>query len=359
MTSRSAARLIRTVAIVAAIAGPCAGFAACGLDENGVLVDATPGVDVLPPIDTGIDSPPDVVVDNYVPPACASLDASCLGSAIPDGWVPVGLLQNNPLATPCPGDSEDFDQRDWATNARPHFGACTCGICTTSGAWTCAGNVSVATGGNGCSGTLDTFPAGPHCTTSVTSTGNNQIAGSLPTIGGSATCDASVTGNGQVDTTPIRTCTPLQCTTDYCGLANQGFKLCILYNGDTGGQCPSGFVLGVATSTTTPGQLDLPQNAQVTCNACSCSVGNPGTTCTATLRTFSSTDCDGDGGTGGGGFMDAYAAQGINTCLPVNNSGVQSVFYLPGSPPKPTCANTSSGGGTASFKAPVTVCCKP
>jgi hypothetical protein len=354
-------RLLRTVAIVAAVAAPCAGFAACGLDEGGILpVDGATldvvGGDVINLPDTG----PDVVVDNYVPPACADLDASCLGAAIPDGWVPLGLTTNNALATPCPGDAEDFDQVDWATNPRLHAGACACGTCTTSGAWACVGQVTVATGNNDCSTVKDTFDASPHCTTNVASGGQSQVAGSLPTVGGAVTCDASVIGNGQVDTTAVRTCRPLQCTTDYCGLKPQGFQLCILYNGDTGGQCPPGFSLGIANNNTTPGRIDSPQNTASSCNACACTVSSPGSTCTATLRTFSSGDCDGDGGTGGSGYMSSYPAAGLASCSQVNSSALSSVFYQPGRPPDAGCATTTLGGsGTAGLKAPATVCCVP
>jgi hypothetical protein len=349
----SSRRLVRTVAIVAAIAAPCAGFAACGLDESGLAGDASV-FDVMTSDVVAVDSPPDVIFDNYVPPTCANLDASCLGPSIPAGWIPIGLA--NDAASPCPGDSEDFDQRDWVTNPKLHPGACACGQCTTTGAWTCEGQVSVGTGNNGCNGSTDTFDAAPHCTTTVTSGGNSQVAGSLPSVGGNVACDASVSGNGQVDTTRVRTCKPLQCTTDYCGLVTQGFSLCILYNGDAG--CPSGF--NPAPTTNNTGQIDVPQNAASTCNACACTVKSPGTTCTAELRTFATNDCDGDGGTGGAGFMDAYAAQGINNCLPINSSNLTSVFYVPGSPPDAGCTTTTpAGGGSAALKAPVTVCCKP
>ena len=349
-------RLVRAAALVAATVAPCAGFAACGLDENGILGDAS-SVDVaigdVAVLDVAADAPPDVVVDNYVPPTCANLDASCLGVPIPSGWIPIGLVAN--AATPCPGTTTDFQQGDWVTNPKLHSGACQCGACTTSGAYTCTGQVSVGTGNNGCSTSNEVFDAGPHCTTSVTSGGNSQIAGSLPTVGGSVTCSAGVIST-QVDTTPVRTCKPLQCTTDYCGLAGKGFSLCILYNGAA--SCPSGFAPGLPTNNSTPGKLDVQQNATASCSPCTCTVDNPGTSCSAELRAFSSNNCDGDGGTNGPGFMDAYAAQGSTTCLPVNSPSLASVFYLP-TPPAPGCANTSTGSGTASLKAPVTVCCAP
>ena len=349
-------RLVRTAALAAAILAPCAGFAACGSDQGGggdaSSVDVTNGDAVGS--DVAVDSPPDVVFDNYVPPACATLDASCLGAAIPSGWVPVGLVAN--AAPGCPGSSTDFDQRDWVTNPTLHAGACQCGACTMSGPWTCTGQVTVSTGNNGCSTSNDVFTAGPHCTTSITTGGNSQIAGSLPSVGGNVTCNASVAGNGQVDTTPVRTCQPLQCTTDYCSLAKQGFSLCILYNGPAG--CPSGFYPGLVANNTTPGKLDVSQNAAANCSTCTCAVEDAGTTCSAVLRTFRSSNCDGDGGTGGTGFMASYAAQGSNSCIPVNSPSLASVFYLP-TAPDAGCTNTSTGSGTASLKAPVTVCCVP
>ncbi len=352
MTTRFASRLARRVAIIAAIVTPCAGFAACGLDENGIVPPDGAPLDVFnPPGDGGPDTGADIAIDNYIPPACSSLDASCLGAAIPDGWVPVGLVEN--LTTPC-GDAEDFEQTDWVANVKLHNGACSCGVCTTTGSWACGGQITVGSGNNGCNSLTDTFSAGPHCTTSVSSTGSNQISGTLPTVGGTVNCSSSLNGSQSADTTNARTCKPLQCTTNFCGLANQGFKLCVLYNGAA--SCPAGFTPGLASGSD---QIDLQQNTKVTCNLCQCSVNNlAGTNCTAALRTFSSGNCDGDGSTNGPTFMNSYPAQGT-TCIPVNNSAMRSIFYQPDSPPDASCNTTTpSGNGTATFKAPLTVCCK-
>jgi hypothetical protein len=318
-------------------------FAACGIDESGLLSDASSPTDATTMTDALSDARADVVMyDNYVPPPCttpdASLDASCLGPALPAGWEPFAM-ELDASAITCPGgDGGDFMEVDYTTNPQVIGNSCVCMGCSTStSSWDCSGTLS-AGGIVPC--TSQTQPVGdtPYCW----STTHASFSGTVSRTG-SAVCGA----NNYYSTTAVATnvagCAPTRCQSDFCGLAGQGFKLCARNSSVTDGGCPASL----------PVSYVVGQNPHATCNACpTCSIANADAACSATLTPYS----------GNGGPCEAGAGTTVNADGTCNTTGMtffNSVLYDPGAVPVPDCepSGPTNVGGTGTLDAPLTVCC--
>jgi hypothetical protein len=326
------------------VALAAARFVACSLDESGLMGDGGS-------MDGGFmdvlihDAKPDVPpADNYVPPPCVQLDASCLTAFDRDAWAPVAV-QIAPTA-PCP---EDFLTFERVTGPTPDPGACSCDpSCMVSGNWTCGGTIHVAASVGDASCAADTtFACAAKCQNLSKLFAGTQVnvGATAPTLGGAPTCNSNATGTGTASTTPVRVCEPA-CTSDYCGMKSKGWSLCILHNGPA--TCPTGFGL---LPSITPGQVDVTANVSTTCDPCACTTDTPAP-CAATFTTFPAQNCPLDASFG------SYNADG--TCNDNGLVSVRSIFYTPAMAPGATCTTTNpTGSGTASLAAPATVCCAP
>ncbi len=313
-------------------------LAACGIDESGLLsgdsgADVTTG-DVN--VGDGGGGKDVVPVDNYVPPACtdpdASLDASCLGTTLPAGWVPFAMQVDASTVT-CPGDGGDFAEVTYSTNPVIQGNNCVCTGCGTLSGWSCAGDLFA---GPTCSEADAAVAATPYCWQV-----NHVFYGASVARTGTATCSPSTYFAQSASATSVAGCAPTRCQSDFCGLATQGFKLCARNDTVTDGGCPAGL----------PVSYIVGQNPSANCNACpTCSVANPNAACHALLTTFSSTDCD------GGKLTQEVADGGCDMANGINAFG--SMLYQPDVPvPQCTPSGPTNVGGNPTLAGPLTVCC--
>lgn len=333
--------------IVGALAAvPAAALAvACGLDEGETVtaLDGGPGVDA-----NGSDGAddggtiPDVAIDVpdvFVPPTCATIDASCLGAAIPSGWALLGVASGTQA---CP--SADFDPIALVENPRLAAGACSCAACAAQGSFAC--NSFTMKSGSACGSTSITQQNASSCVAHSETGGNARVA-VVPTnpVATGVKCTIASTGNGLAASDPVSGCRPNKCTADFCGLSGKGFKTCIVQDGVQ--TCPSGF---------TP-RAQAGGSAAANCAGCACMTQDG--RCTGTFRVFDNVaNCDGNGSTGGSNYKGTFGADG--GCNDPN-SNFDSIFYVPDSPPTPTCtpAAPSAGAGDAGLLAVKTICCSP
>ena len=171
--------------------------AACGIDESGLMGDAsmdatsTDGNVAANGFDTG---PMDVQID--VPTACSTLDATaCVDASLPPGWT---YAVASPGDVPCPvGDYEE--KSVYATAPVPNAGACLTG-CDAGGAYSCAGQVQAGSMGQ-CGGNLVVFDAGnvPVCVDTGWSDFHIGIGFPPAVSNGGATCSVTDIGNHSFD----------------------------------------------------------------------------------------------------------------------------------------------------------------
>ena len=155
-------------------------FAACSVDDAGMEDgSADGGFDVTGDVVGSDAGAMDAPADTYVGPTCQTIDASCLGADIPDGWVLFNVAQD---AGGCPGDDEDYEQHDLVTNPQLRSDSCTCAACTTTGAWGCTGNVTVIGGTGGSCGNDASFASGPTCVPLSESTGLGCLFAASTTV---------------------------------------------------------------------------------------------------------------------------------------------------------------------------------
>lgn len=332
--------------VVGGLAAGCAVAiaAACGLDEGETTtaLDGGPGTDAQV---TDGGTVPDVaidVADVFVPPTCATIDASCLGTAIPGGWALLGVA---PGTQACP--SADFDPVALVENPRLAANSCTCAACAPQGTYTCAG-FTLKTGG-GCGGSPVTRTLANPCVADQESGGSARVSAvpTNPPVANGAACTIAATGTGLAATDPLSGCRPNKCEADFCSLAGKGFKTCIVH--DNVLACPNGFNLrGYAGGA-----------GAASCAGCSCTTA-PSGKCTGSIRVFGggSSTCNGDGGTNGLDYKGTVAADGGCVDPQVN---FDSLFFAADSPPTPTCAPAAptAVGGDAGLLAIKTVCCPP
>jgi hypothetical protein len=304
---------------------------ACGIDESGLSTgDASVGPDASDDVvvDVVLDVP---VVDNYVPPPCtdpdATIDASCLGKPVPLGWIPVGIQEG--VTTTCPGDGGDFTTEPYVEDPQLAPNACVCTGCAASGDWTCDYQLSA---GSTCTST--TMDASASFCWSISHGSISAVA----TRSGSPTCGGGQQiGNGDAMATPVTTCVPTRCQSDYCSLGGQGYSLCVLNSQVSDGGCPADFpnskVVGVSTV--------------LGCAGCqTCGLANADAGCSAGFTAYSGANCDNTAL--GSGTSDG-------TCLMVNYA---SVYFDAAPPPVPNCGpSTGVTGGAAALVGPLTICC--
>jgi len=244
---------------------------------------------------------------------------------VPDGWIAVGVKQVDNVT--CPGQSGDYVVKQYVTNPTLESDSCQCGGCAATGSWSCGGQVytgptcglSTTVNGAGCTAII-----GYHYGATIQRTGN-----------GSCTA-AQQTGTGDASASPLGACIPQTNQADFCGLAAQGFNLCILNTSVTDGGCPSGF-----SNATVAGVQAL-----AACTGCSCTFANADAGCTGTVSAYANNTCD------DGGWLGTQAADG--GCI--NTSGLGSMYFAPDSVPTPSCA-PSTAGGEAVLAGALTICC--
>jgi hypothetical protein len=308
------------VGALAAIGLPCA---ACSIDENGLLGDAS--VDEVA-VDAPIGDAGGDVGDGAV--GCTTIDASCIGVPIPIGWQPFAMQVDASTVT-CPGDGGDFAELSYQANPVVVGNSCVCTPCSVATGWNCSG--SLGANGGSCNGTTQAVGDTSFCWSMTGTSG-----GATVTRVGTATC-ASTYYATTASATSVAGCAPKNCEADFCGLAKQGFKLCARNPGVTDGGCPPGFPVSYVAGA----------NPHAACNACpACSVINSTATCTAALSGYTSADC-----------TTGYFASGVDgTCY--TNVNFNSVLYQP-TVPVPVCnlSGPTNVGGTGEVDSPVTVCC--
>ncbi len=315
--------------------------AACSIDEAGSAGDASV-VDVVvtddgapindgSPIDGGV---PDVQNDVALPPTCTTLDVSCLGlDASPDGWSPFVVVTSGA----CP--SGDYSGTPWQTNPRLANGACACD-CTTSGAYTCPQQITIATGG------ACTMPASVDAGACSPETPQSQHM-DLPNVetasgnGVACTPDASTAATA---TDAVTLCS-VGCDAGAQGLCGQppGSR-CIATDGIE--PCPNGLTQHIVGS----GAIGI-------CDACGCKIGLA-PSCTANAEVYFGYDQ--------GGYQPntncQTAGQFTAQMLTLNQVCQQATYNFDSfimtwsQLAAPTCT-ASDGGGDASLASPKTVCC--
>jgi hypothetical protein len=306
-------------------------FAACGIDENGTMpsVDGSVADQDLDVVyaDLGVKE----VNPEANPPvltcleAGTPLDASCLGNTVPTGWQPIAIQAG--VTVGC-GDA-GFTATPLVTDPQVPTGACNCTGCTATGTWSCSATLAA---GSTCTAETNT-PNGSSCW----AVSHNSYGMTL-TRNGNPTCDGGQQiGNQDASSTAISTCTPTSCESDFCGLGNQGFKLCIWNPNVTDGGCPSQFPAGRVVGT----------KADVACAVCQqCGLANANAQCTASLTAYQNSDCSGN-------------VEGTTTSQTCQNSaGFQGLYYDAGPVPSPNCgAPTGPQTGKATLEQPSTICC--
>ena len=320
-------RLHRLIVVAVLGAGSVLGVA-CGLDQGGLLVELDGGKDSTVPDgaipDVVIDVP---IIDVYVPPPCTTLDASCLPAFPADAWTPVAVLLDGGA---CPIDPDaGWSTIPLKTNPTLVPGSCSCGCSATAANCAPEGGATVGYNSN-CNNSANGTLTLPINTCVTNSTPNGGLTATYGPQTAASSCDASSTGDAQVTTTPITACATPSCAINFCGMAAQGYKLCIMQSGIR--TCPAGYV---------PRATGL--NAGAACLGCGCSTAP--VRCSATLESFVDTTC--------GTVSETYSLDG--GCNPNASSESMKLTVVRGSP---TC-DASAGNGTAQLTQPQTVCCIP
>jgi len=329
----------RAFFVAFSVGASLAAAAACGIDETGLVSDAS--TDATAPKDVvvaDVPEPMDVQID--VPQACSTLDASaCVDAALPSGWTYLVAAQGD---ASCPtGDYED--EVTYATAPVAAGNACTC-TCTPSGSYSCAGAVSAGSGGATCNVETYVFDAGddascpdPRFNSPYVSVGPTPAPTSVD-----ASCATNDTGSHAFTTSTATGCTP-GCAADYCNVGD-GFARCIVTTSQspTLQACPAPFTHG-------PIAVGAAGNVAVACSGCQCAA-SPAGPCTAAVTPYSSDDCSGTAVTNGAIPADASCATATGV--------VDSFLYVP-TAPQATCVVTASGVGAARFSQSLTLCCLP
>jgi hypothetical protein len=309
-------------------------FAACGIDENGMLDTSDGSIQ------------PDVIVDQIVkeanpeanPPtlscqeAGTPLDASCLGKPVPDGWQPIAIQVGVSV-----GCSAGFVSTPLITNPQLEAGTCACSGCVPSGTWTCNAQIKAGQPINQSNCSAETYDASASvCWGNV----SHSSYGVFLAKSGTVTCPAATQG-GTLDagSTPVTTCTPQSCDTDFCSMGAKGYKLCIYDSLQSDGGCPTDFPVGHLVG----------PSATVTCDSCQqCGLANSTAPCTGTATAYSGQNCTGN--------ADQTSAAG--TCGDLGTTLYASIFYDAGPVPVPSCgATTGNATGKAALDQPSTICC--
>jgi hypothetical protein len=309
-------------------------LAACGLDETGTEGTSDGSISDSPIADQIVKevnpeaNPPVLTCQE----AGTSLDASCLGKPVPAGWQPIAVQAG---VVSC-GDG-GFTPTPLVTS--PTLGgACNCTPCGNSGTnWTCSASIKAGQAVNQGNCTAETFDASASvCWQNVT----HSSYGVFLTKSGNPQCGGGLqVGTQEAGATPLTTCTPASCDTDFCAMANRGFNLCIYNASVSDGGCPQDFPAGrvVGPSTT------------VTCDTCQqCGLANATATCTGSATAFSNGNCTGTN----------EGSSNAGTCGDLGSQQYNSIYYDAGPAPVPNCGPTQGvTGGKAALDQPSTICC--
>jgi hypothetical protein len=229
-------------------------------------------------------------------------------------------------STTCP--SPDFTTEQYVTDPQIAPGACTCSGCTATGAWSCSYTMKA---GQTC--TQDTFTADASACWQI----NHGSISLTSTRSGTPMCSGGQQISGlDASATPVTACVPA-CKSDYCGLAAQGYQLCILNSNVSDGGCPTDFpnarVVGVSTV--------------AACDQCqTCGLQNADAGCRADFTAYNGGSCS---GTVAGSGTANGSCNGIN---------FGAVYLDAGPTPEPNCGSvTGVTGGSAALVGPLTICC--
>ncbi len=296
---------------------------ACGL----VVAPAVACVLDIPDVTSGDASADakaaDAASDAVVPPACATLDASCVPT-IPEGWKPVVVVA---AGKSC---DTDFSTALYVSTPQLVANACACSACSTTGTHSCDAGVTFTTNTASC---ISSGSISPNQCTAAGVNGYLQYDnyGAV----GNVTCTPGAPSNANATATPITACYPTSCSSDYCGAS--GLK-CIEQVGVAG--CPSGF-----TQQTIAGD-----SASAQCAACGCTVKSA--VCSGSLACW-------NGDPFCGGAPGATIATG-NVCTNVGGTcGVTTyIKFTPALPPAPSCVQTQDAS-VAVLAGERTICCVP
>jgi hypothetical protein len=321
----------RRIAALTALVLACAGaFAACGLDESGLMNGGDSSLnDVTQQGDVVQDAGPDVTGFDVVQLSCdeagTPVDASCLGTTVPPGWSPVAYREN---AIPGCDNAPNFQVLNGINDASVPPGQCVCSDCKVVGSWTCTATLGNQTN---CDQATQNFTS-----SGCYNTGGLHFGGTLARSG-----DAGCTPGSQVDAsvaaTPVTACVPTSCSADFCGLVGQGFQGCIqnLTMPDAG--CPSPFTT----------VREVAPSATPTCTCPACGLTNSSATCSGQVTALAGANCTG---------LVVDQTRALDSCT--NTAGYVSVYYEAGTTPTPACSATGVATGTATLNAPLTICCK-
>jgi hypothetical protein len=278
------------------------------------------GIDVLGTGDFSEAGAPDASSNEAAfPEPCATLDASCLG-ALPPIW--------KPISVGAPGCAADFMPATLVANPRAPGGACACGACQPSGAFTCTGNTAIS-GGTDCKDDPIAQAAPGACTNASA----QHLQATPPHATGTTSCFAANDAGTGATTDALTLCVP-GCAADFCGSSSR----CIVAEGDQA--CPSGFQLRDHAGT----------SADPGCPPCECEAGAP-TTCGGTVTAYDDKDCA-DSGT-----ITIYPVATCNMFSSGNYDSVRVKLV----PPDASCSPVVSAApivGDASLVAVKTVCCQ-
>jgi len=297
---------------------------ACGIDENGLEVNDA-SVSDSSSVDASNDAVKDVVTE--LPQSCTTLDVSaCVDSGVPDGWAPI--VAN--IASPTCPTTADYTVNAYGDNPQAD-GGCGCG-CATKGSYSCAGTVTYWQ--QSCTN-AETFDASDDGGCYATNGSHDFKMGSATVSDLGAGCTASNTSTPGSTTGDVTVCVPA-CTADYCGQTGV-YHRCIWSATQTA--CPTPFTGPKDT-------IGSPTDVNVACT-CGCTI-NKGS-CDATIKLY-----------GGGDTTCGTTSVGsvaVGTCFNSGGGTVDSFYYQP-SVPTVAC-DASAPAPTATFNAPITVCCLP
>lgn len=322
----------RFIAVAGVLGAVSVLVVACGLEKGGLLSD--PGDATIP--DSGGDTVVwfDVAIpDIFVPPACTTLDASCLPPYPADaGWRPIVV----PNDGGCPVDPDaGWVPSTFQTDAALVPGSCTACSCTATSSGPCPMDATVSFYGGSdfnCNGGSSSAVVSATDNCQDLSKGGGRVVLKYPAQP-TSTCEAGGGGNAQVTSDPVTVCATSSCTTDYCGLKSNGYSLCIFADTVDGAApaCPSGYTTLVAGKT-----------VGGSCGTCGCKTSPQ--TCSAILTTYSANGCD--------TLRDTFDA------APCRTYQSFSSLKLTVAQVDAACTATTSGAGFG-LVAPVAICCAP
>ncbi|CAN5668444.1 hypothetical protein BH09MYX1_BH09MYX1_54070 [soil metagenome] len=326
---------LHRLAVVAVLVGVAVVVVACGLDQSGLLVEndagkPTDGGGKIDVIGVDVALPDADVPDVVVPPACATLDASCLPAYPPDaGWTVVAVPTG---AKTCPNDDGGWITTTFVTDAVLATGSCGYACSTASAA--CATTAKMTHGMNDtlCSdgGVLVALPQN-QCTIAVIPAGSLRATYVGPT-NLATTCDGGTTGDAQAATTPVPVCSTNACDIDYCGLGQKGFRRCIIHEKGAVA-CPAGYM-----------SLGVGKGAVATCGSATCNVVTPAT-CTPAITSYVDMSC----------LADADTIPADGSCFANKLAGSAKLTVTANAA---SCTASPTGAGAGLIGAG-TVCCIP